>query len=423
MLNIYDEYLSSSGVCTDTRKIEANCLFFALKGDNFDGNQFVDEALNKGAKMAVIDDPSKQVAGKTILVHDTLLALQDLAKIHRTRLSIPIIGLTGSNGKTTTKELIASVLGTTHNVFATEGNLNNHIGVPLSILSINKDHEIAIIEMGANHQKEIQFLSEIAQPDYGLITNIGRAHLEGFGGIEGVTKGKKELYDYIESSDGTLFVNAADPKLVEIKPNVKTLYYGGNAPITGSSIDADDFLRFELTVKQEKIVVETQLVGDYNLSNALAAACIGAQFNLGIKDIQKGLENYVPSNHRSQLIKTSNNRVVLDAYNSNPSSVEVAIKNFSKREDEQKLVVLGDMLELGDESHSEHSKIIHLLEELHLDSILVGSQFGLVEQQSFIHFEDAKQTLSYLQGNPIKGKIILIKGSRGIQLETILPAL
>ena len=423
MLNIYDEYLSSSGVCTDTRKIETNCLFFALKGDNFDGNQFLDEAMSKGAKMAVIDDPSKQVAGKTILVNDTLLALQDLAKIHRTRLSIPIIGLTGSNGKTTTKELIASVLVTTHNVFATEGNLNNHIGVPLSILSINKDHEIAIIEMGANHQKEIQFLSEIAQPDYGLITNIGRAHLEGFGGIEGVTKGKKELYDYIESSDGTLFVNAADPKLVEIKPNVKTLYYGGNAPITGSSINADDFLRFELTIKQEKIVVETQLVGDYNLSNALAAACIGAQFNLGIKDIQKGLENYVPSNHRSQLIKTSNNRVVLDAYNSNPSSVEVAIKNFSKREDEQKLVVLGDMLELGDESHSEHSKIICLLEELHLDSILVGSQFGLVEQQSFIHFEDATQTLGYLQENPIKGKTILIKGSRGIQLETILPAL
>ena len=423
MLNIYDEYLSSSGVCTDTRKIEANCLFFALKGDNFDGNQFLDEALSKGAKMAVIDDPSKQVAGKTILVNDTLLALQDLAKIHRTRLSIPIIGLTGSNGKTTTKELIASVLGTTYKVFATEGNLNNHIGVPLSILSINKGHEIAIIEMGANHQKEIQFLSEIAQPDYGLITNIGRAHLEGFGGIAGVTKGKKELYDYIESSDGTLFVNAADTKLVKIKPNVKTLYYGGNAPITGSSIDADDFLRFELTIKQEKIVVETQLVGDYNLSNALAAACIGAQFNLGIKDIQKGLENYVPSNHRSQLIKTSNNRVVLDAYNSNPSSVEVAIKNFSKREDEQKLVVLGDMLELGDESQSEHSKIIRLLEELHLDSILVGSQFGLVEQQSFIRFEDAKQTLSYLQENPVKGKTILIKGSRGIQLETILPAL
>ena len=423
MLNIYDEYLSSSGVCTDTRKIETNCLFFALKGDNFDGNQFVDEALNKGAKIAVIDDPSMQVAGKTILVNDTLLALQDLAKIHRTNLSIPVIGLTGSNGKTTTKELIASVLVTTHNVFATEGNLNNHIGVPLSILSINKDHEIAIIEMGANHQKEIQFLSEIAQPDYGLITNIGRAHLEGFGGIEGVTKGKKELYDYIESSDGTLFVNAADPKLVEIKPKVRTLYYGGNAPITGSSIKADDFLRFELTIKQENIVVETQLVGDYNLSNALAAACIGAQLNLGIKDMQKGLENYVPSNHRSQLIKTSNNRVVLDAYNSNPSSVEAAIKNFSKREDEQKLVVLGDMLELGDESHSEHSKIIHLLEELHLDSILVGSQFGLVEQQSYIRFEDAKQTLSYLQENPIKGKTILIKGSRGIQLETILPAL
>ncbi len=423
MQNIYHEYVNSAGVCTDTRQIQPGCIFFALKGDLFDGNQFVDEALNKGAKLAVIDDPDQQVDGKTILVNDVLKTFQELAKYHRGQLSIPVIALTGSNGKTTTKELIASVLRTKFCVFATEGNLNNHIGVPLSILSIEKKHEIAIIEMGANHLKEIQFLSEIAQPDHGMITNIGRAHLEGFGGIAGVTKGKKELYDYLGKSKGIVFLNAADPKLNEIKPDTTIYQYGGDAHVTGNINSQSELLRMEIKIGHKKALVQTNLVGGYNLSNVLAAVCIGTHFKVELKDICSGLEAYVPSNHRSQFIKTGHNNVVLDAYNSNPSSVEAALENFAKRKEENKLVILGDMLELGTDSRSEHSNAIQLLKELGLDSILVGSQFGLEDQDLFPCFENAEQTLTYLKNNAVKGRTILIKGSRGIKLETVLSAL
>ncbi len=423
MQNIYHEYVNSAGVCTDTRQIQPGCIFFALKGDLFDGNQFVDEALNKGAKLAVIDDPDQQVDGKTILVNDVLKTFQELAKYHRGQLSIPVIALTGSNGKTTTKELIASVLRTKFCVFATEGNLNNHIGVPLSILSIEKKHEIAIIEMGANHLNEIQFLSEIAQPDHGLITNIGKAHLEGFGGIAGVTKGKKELYDYLGKSKGIVFLNSADPKLTEIKPDTTICQYGGNAQVTGNINSQAELLRIEIKIGHKNTLVQTNLVGGYNLSNVLAAVCIGRYFKIDLKDICNGLEAYVPSNHRSQFIETEHNNVVLDAYNSNPSSVEAALENFAKRKEENKLVILGDMLELGTDSRSEHANAIQLLKELGLDSILVGSQFGLEDQELFPCFENAEQTLTYLKNNAVKGKTILIKGSRGIKLETVLSAL
>jgi len=423
MQNIYNEYVNSSGVCTDTRKSEPGCIFFALKGDFFDGNQFVEEALNKGARLAVIDDPDRQCEGKTILVNDALKTLQELAKYHRSKLSIPIIALTGSNGKTTTKELIASVLMTKFCVFATKGNLNNHIGVPLSILSIKEQHEVAIIEMGANHLNEIQFLTKIAQPDYGLITNIGRAHLEGFGSIAGVTKGKKELYDYIGNTNGEVFLNSADPILDQIKPNAIIHRYGGDAAISGNINSQSELLRIEITIGNEKTMVQTNLVGGYNLSNILAAACVGAHFKVSLKDICKGLETYVPNNHRSQFIKTGHNNVVLDAYNSNPSSVEAALENFAKREEENKLVILGDMLELGADSRSEHANAIQLLKELDLDSILVGSLFGLEDQDLFPCFENAEQTLTYLENNPIKGRTILIKGSRGIKLESVLSAL
>ena len=423
MQNIYHEYVNSAGVCTDTRQIQPGCIFFALKGELFDGNQFVDEALKKGAKLAVIDDPDQQVDGKTILVNDVLKTLQALAKYHRGQLSIPVIALTGSNGKTTTKELIASVLRTKFCVFATEGNLNNHIGVPLSILSIEKKHEIAIIEMGANHLNEIQFLSEIAQPDHGLITNIGKAHLEGFGGIAGVTKGKKELYDYLSKSKGIVFLNSADPKLNEIKPDTTIYQYGGNAQVTGNINSQSELLKIEIKIGHKNTLVQTNLVGGYNLSNVLAAVCIGTHFKIDQKDICNGLEAYIPSNHRSQFIETEHNNVVLDAYNSNPSSVEAALENFAKRKEENKLVILGDMLELGRDSRSEHANAIQLLKTLGLDSILVGSHFGLEDQDLFPCFENAEQTLTYLKNNAVKGRTILIKGSRGIKLETVLSAL
>lgn len=424
MQNIYEEYLNSSQVCTDTRTIVPNCMYFALRGSNFNGNNFVKKALELGSRIAIIDEASAQIPGKTILVDDCLTTLQSLAQHHRNSLSIPIIGLTGSNGKTTTKELISAILSTKFNVFATNGNLNNHIGVPLSLLSINKHHEIAIIEMGANHLNEIEFLSQMAQPNYGLITNIGKAHLDGFGGIEGVIKGKKELYDYIETTDGAVFINQDDPNLSEIKPlNCTKHYYGGNAQITGEILSTTELLNVSVAINGIKSQIQTKLVGSYNLTNILAAVCIGSYFKVNLDNIKAGLENYTPDNHRSQFIETKNNQVILDTYNANPSSVEAALHNFSQRQETNKLVILGDMLELGLESESEHEQIVQQLIKYHLDAILVGNEFGKLQQNRFTCFQNTQAALKHLQENNITNTVILIKGSRGIQLELVLTAL
>lgn len=424
MQNIYEEYLNSSQVCTDTRAIVRDCMFFALKGDNFNGNHFVEQALERGARIAIVDEEKAQIPGKTILVKDCLNSLQDLAKLHRNSLTIPIIGLTGSNGKTTTKELIAAVLSTKYHVFATTGNLNNHIGVPLSLLSINQKHEIAIIEMGANHQKEIEFLAALAKPNYGMITNIGRAHLEGFGGIKGVLKGKKELYNYLEEVKGSVFINQTDAILTGIEPQKTTNhYYGGNSPISGEILSNSELLNVIITINNTQSTIKTKLVGSYNLNNILAAACIGNHFKVNLAEIKLGLENYVPDNHRSQFIETEKNQIILDAYNANPSSVEAALLNFSQRKETNKLVILGDMLELGSDSSLEHESIFQRLIKLDLEGILVGEEFMKLQQNQFICFENAAAALAYLQMNKVSETAILIKGSRGIQLELVLSAL
>ncbi|MDG2332031.1 MAG: UDP-N-acetylmuramoyl-tripeptide--D-alanyl-D-alanine ligase [Flavobacteriales bacterium] len=424
MQNIYKEYLSSSQVCTDTRAIVQDCIFFALKGDNFNGNHFVNQAIELGARIAIVDEETAQIPGKTMLVKDCLNSLHDLAKYHRNALTIPIIGLTGSNGKTTTKELIAAVLSTKYNVFATTGNLNNHIGVPLSILSINKNHEVAIIEMGANHQKEIEFLAALAKPNYGLITNIGRAHLEGFGGIKGVLKGKKELYDYLTEVKGSVFINQSDAILTEIEPTeTNNYYYGGKSSISGEILSNSELLNVSITINNKYSTIQTKLVGSYNLNNILAAACIGNHFQVNLAEIKLGLENYVPDNHRSQFIETEKNQIILDAYNANPSSVEAALLNFSQRKEINKLVILGDMLELGSDSSLEHESIFQRLIKLDLEAILVGKEFKKLQQNQFICFENAATALAHLQKNIISDTAILIKGSRGIQLELVLSAL
>jgi len=423
MKDLYQAYLDSSVVCTDSRKITEGCIFFALKGDNFNGNTYASAAIKAGARFAVIDEEEFQQSDHTILVDDVLESLQNLARHHRKKLSIPIIGLTGSNGKTTTKELIAAALKTKYNVFATDGNLNNHIGVPLSLLSISDQHEIAIIEMGANHQKEIEFLSNIAQPSHGLITNIGRAHLEGFGSVEGIIKGKKELYDFLAKSNGTLFLNQSDPLLVSIAPALNTRYYGDNTMVSG--IITSDFSLLELLVNVNgtEVQVKSNLVGGYNLTNILAAFAIATEFGISPIEIKNGLENYTPTNNRSQFVATDSNQVIMDAYNANPSSVEAALTNFSKREEANKLVILGDMRELGEDSAAEHQNIVSLIKSLDLEAYLVGEEFSSVDQSDFKTFPNAASLTSFLNTSPLSDYTILVKGSRGIQLETILEVL
>jgi len=423
MKDLYQAYLDSSVVCTDSRKITKGCIFFALKGDNFNGNTYASAAIKAGAQFAVIDEEEFQQSDQTILVDDVLESLQDLARHHRQKLSIPIIGLTGSNGKTTTKELIAAALKTKYNVFATDGNLNNHIGVPLSLLSISDKHEIAIIEMGANHQKEIEFLSNIAQPSHGLITNIGRAHLEGFGSVEGIIKGKKELYDFLAKSNGTLFLNQSDPLLVSIAPALNTRYYGDNTMVSG--IIASDFSLLELIVNVNgtEIQVKSNLVGGYNLANILAAFAIATEFGISPIEIKNGLENYTPTNNRSQFVATESNQVIMDAYNANPSSVEAALINFAKREETNKLVILGDMRELGKDSPSEHQNIVSLIKKLDLEAYLVGDEFSAVAQTKFKAFPNAESVANHLRESPLSDYTILVKGSRGIKLETVLEVL
>lgn len=428
--SLYQYYLSYPIICTDTRTITKDCLFFALKGENFDANTFAEQALQQGAAYAVVDNAAFATNEKCILVRDVLDTLQELAKHHRKQLHIPIIGLTGSNGKTTTKELIKAVLAEKYKIFATKGNLNNHIGVPLSILSLPLDVEIAVIEMGANHKKEIEMLCEIAKPTHGLITNIGMAHLDGFGGFEGVKKGKAELYAHLKQTNGYAFIYRDNPYLIEMSTVAdlnKIVYYGTakENTISGELINADPLIELKWTHGGSTFSAKANLTGTYNFENILAAICIANFFEVPPEAINKGLANYFPVNNRSQLTKTEHNMVICDFYNANPSSMAAALTNLKALSGQHKTVIVGDMFELGAEAGEQHQKIVELANEFNFEEVIfIGENFfALKDQHGGKFFKTRNEASAYLTKNLIKDSLVLLKGSRGMALEQLLPLL
>jgi len=418
-------FLDCNGVSTDTRKIGEGTMFFALKGANFDANAFASEALEKGAAYVVIDNPSYMMDERTVLVPDALTALQQLSAYHRAYLNIPIVALTGSNGKTTTKELIHAVLKQQYNASATVGNLNNHIGVPLTLLSFSEDTEIGIVEMGANHQQEIAFLCGIAQPDYGYITNFGKAHLEGFGGFEGVIKGKSELYDYLGTGQKTAIINLDDPIQREKSSHLRRLTFGTEVP------EAD--VVFHQPIANPFVVtsygateIRSNLIGLYNASNIHAAIVIGRHFDIPDPLIKSGIEAYVPSNNRSQIVRKGTNEIILDAYNANPSSMREALRNLSLLDRKNKYAILGDMFELGSESYHEHGDVVQLTQELGLPTLFIGKAFFEhrdVAGTSATFFPDFDTASAYLRQHPMAHATVLVKGSRGMALERVMDIL
>ncbi|MBK9194945.1 MAG: UDP-N-acetylmuramoyl-tripeptide--D-alanyl-D-alanine ligase [Flavobacteriales bacterium] len=425
---LHKRFLECAGACTDTRQLVRDGMFFALKGPRFNANEMAASALENGCKYAVVDDPNVVVNDRFLQVNDVLHALQDLGRHHRRHFNIPVVAITGSNGKTTTKELVHAVLSAKAPTLATIGNLNNHIGVPLTLLRMNADHHFAIIEMGANHIGDIAQLTTIAEPTHGLITNIGKAHLEGFGSYAGVVEAKTELFQYILVHQGGLFVNADDELLMQKSSSAQRITYGTstNAMITGHIVPNGPFLGFAFdTSSRTEHRVRTQLIGDYNLPNALAAVSVGMEFGVPATTIVEALEAYAPGNNRSQFKDTGRNHLVLDAYNANPSSMQVALRNFAAMvTDRPKLVMLGDMLELGTDSEDEHNNIVALLTELQLKAWLIGPEFGKTGRGNVhLRFSTAAEALASAQTDPISDHLILIKGSRGIKLETIVPAL
>ena len=419
---LYNVYIQYPSVQTDTRKLCESDIFFALKGENFNGNSFVEKAIEAGAAYAVIDEEQYAVFGKTILVDDVLTALQQLAKHHREQFTIPFIAITGSNGKTTTKELINAVLSSTFKTYTTVGNLNNHIGVPLTILKIKTDAEMAVIEMGANHQKEIASYCEYTLPTHCLITNCGKAHLEGFGGVEGVKKGKGELFDYLRSNNGTAFVMWDYDYLREMSNGISTVIKYGthNAAIEGTVVQSEPFIEVTISKGADISSIKTQLVGDYNLPNILAAVAVGKHFNVADHKIKEAIENYSPSNSRSQLIERGSNKIILDAYNANPSSMKLAIENFARLHAVNKVLMLGDMAELGEESPDEHKAIVELLKQYEWENVvLVGGDFLKIEHP-YLQFQNAEEAKEWLQQQHFENTYFLIKGSRGMKMETVL---
>ncbi len=433
---LYQLFLETHSVSTDSRKLIPGSLFFALKGENFDGNSFAMDALEKGCSYAVVDDTGlldirHPSYNRLIFVPDVLTSLQKLAAYHRSQLTIPFLAITGSNGKTTTKELIAAVLSRKYKVCATKGNLNNHIGVPLTLLNVG-NHDIAIIEMGANHIGEIADLCNIANPDFGIITNIGKAHLEGFGSPEGVIRAKSELFDHLSNNKGKVFADAENSLLRELI-KIRTLdavYFGNNTESTceGEVVNSSQLLSVKISISgiAEAININTSLVGSYNLRNILAAVCVGNFFGVSPKEISIALTEYIPSNSRSQLLVTAKNRIVFDAYNANPSSMESSVSNFlSMNEELPKMIILGDMLELGKYSSSEHTLLIKFLEDQYfINAILVGTEFCSVIQSSSIPcYKNVDELIEHFRSNPVKEHSILLKGSRGIKLEKLLEVL
>ena len=433
--DLYEIYKSFPQVQTDTRQLKKGDLYFALKGPNFNGNEFAIQALEQGAAYAIVDeavDASADLQERIIYVADVLSSLQALSKFHREQFNIPFIAITGSNGKTTTKELVAAVLSSHYTIYTTKGNLNNHIGVPLTLLSIQKDAQFAIIEMGANHLKEIESYCSYTLPTHGMITNCGKAHLEGFGSEEGVRKGKGELFDYLKMHNGTSFINSDLDYLVKMSQGIGTVIsYGSSSGqlqakvfevVTGQS--TNDFLTVEITASTNATllnkVIKTQLVGAYNLPNVLAAISIGLTFEVPVEKIMTAIENYMPTNSRSQLIEWKNNKVILDAYNANPSSMQLAIENFAKIDAAKKILCIGGMRELGKESQAEHQALIEQIKAVHFDKvILVGKEFESC-QHAFTYFENSALAKNWLDQENFTNYFFLIKGSRGIQMEKMI---
>lgn len=422
--SLHQLFLQHPEVSTDSRNIPENGIFFALKGANFDGNQFAREALEKGVSFAVVDNPDVALDARFILVDDTLKTLQELAAFHRVYCKTPILALTGSNGKTTTKELFAAVLQKRFNTLATRGNLNNQIGVPLTLLKLQPEMEMAVIEMGANHQGEIGFLCNLSQPDFGYITNFGKAHLEGFGGVEGVIKGKSEMFNFLITASKTIFWNADDP-IQQAKLEQYTNTYGfsqqpGKADQTIQFLDADPFVRLQIG----EVQINTQLIGAYNFTNCAAAVLVGIYFGIVAEDIRMALEAYVPNNNRSQLIQRGSRQIILDAYNANPSSMTAALQHFQKLEATPKVAILGDMFELGEDAAQEHVAVGRLAQSLGLSRLyLVGKNF-LQTNLAEANYPDLDSLKEELSINPLpEGATILIKGSRGMALERVLDVL
>lgn len=457
MENIYEKFLQCSAVSIDSRNCPKDAMFVGIKGANYDGNTFVEKALELGCKYAITDNAEIGVGNPNIIhVQDSLKTLQDLAHYHRMMFDIPVIGITGTNGKTTSKELISTVLSKEYNVLYTQGNLNNHIGVPLTLLRLNRSHNIAVVEMGANHPKEIEFLCKIARPNYGIITNVGKAHLEGFGSFEGVKKTKGELYEWIAGVDGKIFLHADNPHLCEM---VNAVVYSGTEPVevsmpTGNNMPANALQIIKYGESEENFVsgsilsctpyinvslrlngnasgektsykIETNLIGDYNLSNILSAACIGRYFGVMDEEIVSALQEYTPTNNRSQCTRTEKNTLIVDAYNANPTSMEAALKNFSKIETtSDKVLILGDMKELGEDSEAEHRKVLALIQSLCFTQVyFVGSEFAKVSGSEFACFENVESLAEYFAQNPISDSTILIKGSNSTRLTKIVDSL
>jgi len=422
---LYELYQKHPIVSTDSRIIIKDSIFFALRGENFDGNQFAADSLQKGAAYAVIDNPEFATDPRIILVDDVLLCLQQLANHHRKMLNIPVLAITGSNGKTTSKELIAAVLKNRFNITFTQGNLNNHIGVPLTLLKMTGETQIAVIEMGANHPGEIAALCKIAEPNLGLVTNMGKAHLEGFGSFEGVIKTKTELYDFLRDNNGKCFVNADNELLMKQSAGLEQLTYGKSegVQLKGEPEDSSYLLTVKILFPKGWLYFRSQLVGSYNFENIMAAARVGLHFDIDPLLIQKAVEKYTPTNNRSQFIQQGTNRIILDAYNANPTSMLAALQNFDKINHENKTVILGDMLELGEYAMEEHQKIADFVTAQDYDDIfLIGPCFCQVETGTKAKkFENIELLANYLfQQKQMKNNLILIKGSRGIRMEKIL---
>lgn len=418
--DLYKLYLESSGVSTDTRKINEGSIFFALKGDNFNANEFAEQALQKGAKIAVIDEEEYDQNEQYVLVKDVLKTLQHLARFHRKQLGIPIIALTGSNGKTTTKELINAALSKKYKTSATFGNLNNHIGVPLTLLTMTSETEVGIVEMGANHQREIAFLCEIALPDYGYITNFGKAHLEGFGSVEGVIKGKSELYDSLKARQKTLFLNLDDPIQRKQLSYPKVFSFGkdDNADVKVEYRQKDSYACIAIEGKE----INSKMTGSYNATNMAAAHTIATYFKVDSEKVREALENYIPGNNRSQVILKDSVHIILDAYNANPTSMEAAIENLERLKGRPKAVILGDMFEMGGAAKEEHQKLVERLEKAHIDKVFLigGNLYETTSGEEIRKFRTFEDFAAAFQPDDLTDMVVLIKGSRGMALERVL---
>lgn len=422
---LYELYLQHPSVQTDTRKLKEGDIFFALSGPNFNGNDFAEKAIESGAAYAVVDAEIPNETGRILKVDNVLDSLQLLAKHHREQFNIPFIAITGSNGKTTTKELVSTVLTSHFKTCTTQGNLNNHIGIPLTLLQVREDAEMAVIEMGANHQKEIAGYCQYTEPTHGIITNCGKAHLEGFGGIEGVKKGKGELFDYLRKNNGTAFIFNVYDYLIEMSRGINNIVAYGTAEgfITGKALPSETFLKLQISNAESSAIIQTQLVGNYNLPNVLCAAAVGKYFDVPLEKIIHAIETYEPGNSRSQMLVSGSNHIILDAYNANPTSMRLAIENIAKIKSDSKVLMLGGMMELGEESVQEHENIVELIKNYPwAEVVLVGGDFAKIEHP-FVYFNSSAEVAEWSRHQNFHDSYFLIKGSRSIKMEKIAESL